>query len=162
MVARVENKVAVLFVCLGNICRSPMAEGAFRKAAAEAGFDCLVDSAGTAAYHLGEAPDPRAFAAARKSDVDLSGTLGRQIDTNDFDRFSHIVAMDTANIAGIKARAPREALNKVSLLMDAVPGKEGEAVDDPYYGDDSDFDKAWDQIEVACRHLVEKLKSSPE
>ena len=158
MVNDADNKVSVLFVCLGNICRSPMAEGAFRNAAGKAGLNCIVDSAGTAAYHLGEAPDPRAFTAARKNGVDLSGALGRQIATHDFDRFDHIIAMDTANIAGIKARAPKDALKKVSLLMDAVPGRKGEAVEDPYYGDETNFAEAWDQIDMACRHLVEKLK----
>lgn len=136
-----------------------MAEGAFRKAAAEAGLDCDVDSVGTAAYHLGEAPDPRAIATARKHGVDIGGALGRQLSPADFDQYSHIFALDTANLAGIMARAPRDARAKVSLLMDVVPGREGETVADPYYGDDADFEAAWEEIALAAGHLVEKLKN---
>ncbi len=134
-----------------------MAEGAFRKAAQEAGLECKVDSAGTAAYHVGEPPDPRAFAAARKHGVDLSGALGRQIAVEDFERFTHIVAMDKANIAGLTGRAPSSAVQKVSLLMDFVPGQEGEAVADPYYGDQSDFDACWEQIDNAVIHVVQNI-----
>ncbi|MEM7688398.1 MAG: low molecular weight protein-tyrosine-phosphatase [Pseudomonadota bacterium] len=159
MTQGVDTKPAVLFVCLGNICRSPMAEGAFRKVAQEAGLDCDVDSVGTAAYHLGEAPDPRAIATARKHGVDIGGALGRQLSPADFDRFGHIYALDTANLAGIMARAPRDARARVSLLMDVVQGREGEAVADPYYGDEEDFEAAWEEIALAARHLVEKLKS---
>ena len=154
-----DQKLSVLFVCLGNICRSPMAEGAFRKAAEEAGLDCEVESVGTAAYHIGEAPDPRAIATAHKHGVDISAALGRQLEARDFDRFSHIFALDTANLAGITSKTPRGARAKVSLLMDVVPGREGEAVADPYYGDESDFEEAWDEIALATPHLVEKLKA---
>lgn len=135
-----------------------MAEGAFRKAALEAGLDCHVDSVGTAGYHIGEAPDPRAIATARRHGVDIGGVLGRQLSASDFDRFSHIFALDTANLAGIRAKAPRGASAKVALLMDAVPGREGDAVADPYYGDESDFETVWEEINLAVRHLVEKLK----
>lgn len=136
-----------------------MAEGAFRKAAREAGLDCVVDSVGTAAYHIGEAPDPRAIATARRHGVDIGGALGRQLEARDFERFSHIFALDTANLAGIMGRAPRDARAKVSLLMDMVPGREGQAVADPYYGKESDFEAAWDEISLAVQHLVEKLKN---
>ena len=159
MLPQADTKLAVLFVCLGNICRSPMAEGAFRKAAQEAGLDCDVQSVGTAAYHIGEAPDPRAIATARAHGVDISWAIGRQLEPDDFDRFTHIYALDKANLAGILGRAPRAARGKVSLLMDVVPGREGEAVADPYYGDESDFEDAWKDIDAAARHLVEKLKS---
>lgn len=159
MVKGADSKPAVLVVCLGNICRSPMAEGAFRKAAKEAGLDCEVDSVGTAAYHIGEPPDPRAIATARKHGVDIASALGRQLEPSDFERFSHIFALDKANLAGIMGRAPRDARAKVSLLMDVVPGREGEAVADPYYGDESDFEEAWEEISVAVGHLIETLKS---
>ena len=150
---------AVLFVCLGNICRSPMAEGAFRKAATEAGLECEVDSVGTAGYHIGSAPDPRAIATARAHGADISVLQGRQLAPSDFDRFTHILALDTANLAGIRAKAPRGARAQVSLLMDAVPGCEGQPVADPYYGDESDFEAVWDQIGIAVRHLVDGLKN---
>ena len=135
-----------------------MAEGAFRKAAGEAGLDCHVDSVGTAAYHIGEAPDPRAIATARRHGVDIGGALGRQLDARDFDEFSHIFALDKANLAGIMGKAPRGARARIALLMDVVPGREGEVVTDPYYGDESDFERAWEQIELAARHLAERLK----
>ena len=159
MVQADPSKPAVLFVCLGNICRSPMAEGAFRKAAEKAGFECDVDSAGTAAYHIGSAPDPRAIATARAHGADISSLQGRQLATSDFDRFTHIFALDTANLAGIRAKAPRDARASVSLLMDAVPGREGQPVADPYYGDESDFEAAWDEISLAVDHVVEGLEA---
>ncbi|MEO0871486.1 MAG: low molecular weight protein-tyrosine-phosphatase [Pseudomonadota bacterium] len=162
MTKPVDQTLSVLFVCLGNICRSPMAEGAFRKAAEDAGLQCVVESVGTASYHIGDAPDPRAIATASAHGVDISGAVGRQLDAEDFERFDHIIAMDTANHAGIIGRAPRKARGKVSMLMDAVPGREGEAVADPYYGDESDFEKAWDEIAMATRKLVDKLMSKAE
>ena len=134
-----------------------MAEGAFRKAAEEAGLDCTVESVGTASYHIGEAPDPRAIAQAKQHGVDISGAIGRQLEPQDFERFTHIFALDKANLAGIMGRAPRDARAKVSLLMDAVPGREGEAVKDPYYGDESDFAEAWDDITLAVKALVERM-----
>lgn len=136
-----------------------MAEGAFRKAAAEAGLDCEVDSVGTAAYHIDSAPDPRAIATAQKHGVDIAALQGRQLMARDFDRFTHIFALDTANLAGIRAKAPREARAKVSLLMDAVPGREGQPVADPYYGDESDFEAAWEEIDVAVRHIVAGIRN---
>ncbi|MEM6858701.1 MAG: low molecular weight protein-tyrosine-phosphatase [Pseudomonadota bacterium] len=153
----VDRRPKVLFVCLGNICRSPMAEGAFRKSAEEAGLDCVVESVGTASYHVGDAPDPRAIATAGAHGVDISGAIGRQLEPSDFERFDHIIAMDTANHAGIIGRAPRKARGKVSMLMDAVSGREGEAVADPYYGDESDFEAAWNDIAMATGLLVERL-----
>ena len=134
-----------------------MAEGAFRKAAAEAGLDCEVDSVGTAAYHIGEPPDPRAIATAGKHGVDIASAEGRQLTPADFERFSHIFALDKANLAGIMGRAPLDARAKVSLLMDAVPGREGEEVADPYYGGEGDFEDAWSEISFAAHQLAQKL-----
>ncbi|MEE4199185.1 low molecular weight protein-tyrosine-phosphatase [Erythrobacter sp.] len=159
MLKRSHPEFSVLFVCLGNICRSPMAEGAFRKAADAAGLNVHVDSVGTADYHIGEPPDPRAIAEAKKHGVDISAALGRQLDTRDFERFTHIFALDKANLAGIRARAPRTATASISLLMDVVPGREGEPVKDPYYGGETDFADTWAQISIAIDALVEKLKT---
>ncbi|MEM9310480.1 MAG: low molecular weight protein-tyrosine-phosphatase [Pseudomonadota bacterium] len=159
MVNAADQSLSVLFVCLGNICRSPMAEGAFRKAAEEAGLACDVASAGTAGYHIGEPPDPRAIATARANGVDIAEATGRQLQPEDYERFTHIFALDTANLAGITSRAPRRASARISLMMDALPGRKGETVKDPYYGDESDFAKAWDDIAKAVDVLVERFKT---
>lgn len=155
----VDRQLAVLFVCLGNICRSPMAEGAFRKEAQEAGLDCTVASAGTAGYHIGEPPDPRAIATAAAHGVDIAPFIGRQLQPRDYEEFTHIFALDTANLAGITSRSPRTASARISLLMDAVPGRKGEAVADPYYGDERDFAKTWDDVAQAARILAERFKA---
>ena len=152
-----ETKPAVLIVCLGNICRSPMAEGALRSAAHRTGLDVIVDSAGTAAYHIGEPPDPRAIATAQANGVDISQFRGRQLAEADFHNFTHIFALDTANMAGIKARAPRHGTAKLAHLLDALPGAKGQPVADPYYGDDADFEECWQIISEACDAVIERL-----
>lgn len=157
MLHRVETGLAVLFVCLGNICRSPMAEGAFRAASERAGLACEIDSAGTASYHVGEPPDPRAIATAEAHGVDIGQTLGRQLAQEDFRKFSHIFALDQANLAGIRSRSPQNPRAQISLLMNAVPGQEGAPIMDPYHGDIEDFEAAWTQIELATSRLVERF-----
>jgi len=157
MDSAVKSKPAVLFVCLGNICRSPMAEGAFRSAAYSAGLDVEIDSAGTAAYHVGDPPDPRAIARAAAHSVDISNLRGRQLADEDFHNFSHIIALDNANMAGIKARAPRHGTAKIAHLLDALPGEKGRPVADPYYGDDAGFDECWQIVAEACDAVVERL-----
>jgi protein-tyrosine phosphatase len=140
-----------------------MAEGALREAARKAGLECTVDSAGTASYHIGSPPDPRAIETAREKGIDISGALGRQISPKDFDRFTHVFALDNANIEGIKARAPRHGRAKVALLLDAVSGTEGQAVPDPYYGEIDDFEACWDMIGTAVDAIVAKLqKEGPD
>lgn len=135
-----------------------MAEGALREAARAAGLDIEVDSVGTAAYHIGENPDPRAIATARRHGVDISAAQGRQLSEEDFERFTHILAMDIANMAGIKAREPRHSSARVSLLLDLVEGRAGEPVPDPYYGDDEGFEECWQTISLAIEVLVEQLR----
>lgn len=153
-----KNNLSVLFVCLGNICRSPMAEGAFRKAAAEAGLNVQIDSAGTAGYHIGDPPDPRAVEIARRNGVDISNARGRQLNERDFEKFSHIFALDTANLAGIEARGPRHRNAEISLLLDVFDDRKGESIADPYYGDESDFEECWMQVSRAAQQLADKLK----
>ena len=157
MVQQADSSIAVLFVCLGNICRSPMAEGAFREAARKAGLAAKADSVGTAAYHIGQAPDPRAIATALSKGVDISQLRGRQLSESEFHDFTHIFALDRANLAGIKARQPRNGNAKVALLLDAVEGRHGKAVPDPYYGDDEGFEECWGTISAAIDAIVARL-----
>ena len=148
--------VKVLFVCMGNICRSPMAEAAFRAEAQRIGLDAEVDSAGTGGWHSGEAPDRRAIAAAARNGVDVSGQKARQVRPEDFGRFDHVVALDRDNLAHLR-RLHREGGAELSLLLDHVPGREGEAVADPYYGGDDHFDVAC-ATSAKARGLARKLK----
>jgi protein-tyrosine phosphatase len=143
-----------LLVCLGNICRSPLAEAALRGAAARAGVDIEVDSAGTGAWHVGDPPDRRAQAVALAHGIDISGYRGRQVAAADFRRFTHIYALDRDNLAELRRRAPKDATAVVGLLMDVVPGREGEAVADPYYGDDAGFAVTWADVSAAADAIV--------
>ena len=134
-----------------------MAEGALRHAAAKAGLDIRVDSAGTAGYHIGENPDSRAIAVARSQGVDISALIGRQLSASDFHDFTHVFALDAANMAGINARAPRHGTAHVAMLLDAIEGQEGKAVPDPYYGDESDFETCWATVSEAADALVARF-----
>ncbi len=158
----IEQRFGVLFVCLGNICRSPMAEGVFRELAHRDGFACLVDSAGTASFHLGSPPDPRTIAVAARHGVDIAGQAARQIERDDFYRFTHIVALDRANLEGIRSRAPRDGTAQVSMLMDAVESRKGEPVADPYYGDDAAFEAAWREIHQGVEAWLHRLMREAE
>lgn len=158
----VEPRFGVLFVCLGNICRSPMAEGALRELAQQQGFACHIDSAGTASFHLGSPPDPRAVATAARHGVDITGQAARQIERDDFYRFTHILALDRANLEGVRTRVPRDGTAQVSMLMDAVDGRKGEPVADPYYGDDAAFEATWTEIRQGVEALLERLMREAE
>jgi len=151
------TRPAVLFVCLGNICRSPLAEAAFRERAAEAGLDVEVDSAGTGAWHVGEPPDRRAQATARRHGIDISHIRGRQVAPVDFRRFTHIFALDRDNLAGLRRVAPDDATAQVGLLLGLVPGLEGQSVADPYYGEEAGFEQTWAQVDSAAQALVARL-----
>ncbi len=152
------TKPALLFVCLGNICRSPLAEGAMRAAAERAGLDVEIDSCGTAAYHVGAPPDPRSVETAAAHGIDISGLRGRQLAAEDFTRFTHIFAMDHQNLRNIEAVRPAGASAQVSLLMDAVPGREGAAIADPYYDGEDQFEFTWEDVNAAADALVKQLK----
>lgn len=134
-----------------------MAEGAFRAAALERKFPFHVDSAGTASYHVGSQPDPRAIAVASLNGIDITGQSARQIERDDFYRFSHIIAMDRANLEGLRARAPRDGTATLAMLMDAVDGRRGEPVADPYYGDAAAFEAAWSVIALGTGAWVDRL-----
>ena len=154
----VISRPSILFVCLGTICRSPMAEGAMRVAAREAGMDVELDSAGTGAWHVGNAPDSRAIAAARAKGVDISDLRARQAEPEDFLRFTHIFALDGQNLADLRRMAPDHATAELGLLLDMVPGKEGQAVADPYYGEDDGFEATWRDVSAAAQALVARLR----
>ena len=149
---------SILFVCLGNICRSPLAEAALRAEAQGLRLDLIVDSAGTGNWHAGEAPDPRAQATARRHGVDISGLKARQVKPADFRRFTHIVALDHDNLANLRRLAPANATAELSLLLDHVPGREGQAVTDPYFGDDAGFEVIWAEVTAAARTLALNLR----
>jgi protein-tyrosine phosphatase len=152
----VAGKPAVLFVCLGNICRSPLAEGAFKAEAARLGLDVAVDSAGIGGWHTGESPDPRARAVARRHGIDIGGQRARKVIPQDFRRFSRIVALDREVLAALKAMRPANAVAELSLLLDHA-GRKGDAVADPYYGDDTDFEAAWTDVSDGVRGLARRL-----
>lgn len=148
-----------LFVCLGNICRSPLAEAAFVAVAARAGIAVHADSAGTGGWHAGEAPDPRSQAVAARHGIDISGMRARQVRDEDFRRFDHILALDPQNLRDLRAIAPGDATAQLALLMDPVAGRAGQGVRDPYYGDATDFDAVWRDVSAAAEALVAILLS---
>lgn len=151
------NSTSVLVVCLGNICRSPLAEAALRNEAANAGIDMVVDSAGTSDWHIGKGPDPRATALALRYGIDISRYQARQICEEDFDRFDMIFALDHENLANIQSVAPPAHKAQLSLLMDVVPGCEGQPVADPYFGDDAGFEVTWSEVQAAAQALVRRI-----
>ena len=147
----------ILFVCLGNICRSPLAEAALRRTAAARGLDVTVDSAGTGDWHIGHAPDIRAQAAALRNEIDISAYRARQVTAADFGAFDEIVALDRQNLSDLRAMMPAAARARLSLLLDHVPGREGQGVADPYHGSDADFDIAWSEVSAGAAGLVARL-----
>jgi protein-tyrosine phosphatase len=167
--------VAICFVCLGNICRSPTAEGVMRHMLGQAQLTdrVIVDSAGTGDWHIGEAPDERAQRAAKTRGYDLSTFRGRQISTADFERFDLIIAMDDKNVAALKQICAPEHRDKIRLLMEfamdaqasvargaekRAPGLDSREVVDPYFGGGEGFEIVLDQCEAACRGLIAALR----
>lgn len=153
--------VKVLFVCLGNICRSPTAEGVFRQlAVAEASeLNIDIDSAGTADYHVGEPPDPRAQEAARRRGVEIGGLRARQFEPEDLQRFDYVLAMDRANLSVIQRAAtidPGKA--QISLFLEFAPEQGIAEVPDPYFGGEAGFDRVLDLIEAASRGLLAQIR----
>lgn len=142
-------------VCLGNICRSPLAEGILKQRVREAGLLWEVDSAGTGHWHTGELPDRRSVAIARTRGIDITDQRARQFKPADFDRFDRILVMDTQNLRDVLAQAGSPGhMAKVSLIMDALfPGEE-RIVPDPYYDNDG-FEQVFDLLDAACRAFIE-------
>ncbi|HJT40288.1 MAG TPA: low molecular weight protein-tyrosine-phosphatase [Sphingobium sp.] len=150
---------SILFVCLGNICRSPLAEAALRAEAERAGLVVDVDSAGTGDWHVGCPPDRRAQAVALRHGIDIAGYRGRQVTAADFRRFDHVFALDAENLKNLRRLRPSDGTAQLRLLMDLVPGREGSGVTDPYFGEDAGFDVTWDDVTRAARAIVERLLS---
>jgi protein-tyrosine phosphatase len=153
-----ESKTRVLFVCMGNICRSPTAEGVFRYYAEQAGLaDRLeIDSAGTHAYHVGEPADRRARAAAERRGMSLDGIRARRVSAQDYQRFDYIIAMDEDNLARLRDEAPEGHDARLHLFLEFAAGSETE-VPDPYYGGAAGFERVLDLVEDASRGLLETL-----
>ncbi len=152
--------VKVLFVCMGNICRSPTAEGVFRHLVkqANASDDILIDSAGTHAYHIGEAPDGRSQETARSRNIDMSKQRARRINESDFEEFDYVLAMDESNHQDLVRICPEHLQHKVELFMNYANEFSETEVPDPYYGGPSGFDHVFDLVEDASKGLIQKLQ----
>jgi protein-tyrosine phosphatase len=146
----------ILFVCMGNICRSPSAEGVFRHLVASRApaLAIEIDSAGTHDYHVGEPPDRRSIAAAARRGIDLSALRARTVDAGDFERFDLILAMDEQNLEELRRRAPERYVERIELMMEYARTPLGSAVPDPYYGGPSGFEQVLDLLEEAAEGLL--------
>jgi len=151
--------VSVLFVCTGNICRSPTAEGVFRKLVADAGMShaIVADSAGTHGYHIGEPPDTRAQASAADRGYDLSALRARRVERSDFQRFDLIVAMDRGHFAILSSMAEPCVAHKLKLMMSYARGFKEKDVPDPYYGGPQDFERVLDMLEDSAHGLLDAI-----
>jgi protein-tyrosine phosphatase len=157
--SKMNSSPSVLMVCLGNICRSPLAEAALRQAADKSGFVINVDSAGTGDWHAGSPPDPRACAVALDhGGVDIVNLRARQIRKSDFYEFDLILAMDSSNLRDLEALRPEGSSATLSLLLDYLPGQEGQSVADPYYGTYADFETCWRQVQSATQYFLSLLE----
>lgn len=151
--------VNVLFVCLGNICRSPTAEGVFRDLVEREGLadQITIDSAGTAAYHIGSPPDSRAQAEAKRRGIDISGLRGRQARSGDFEKFDYLLAMDLENHRNLRAICPLSDEDRLHMFLDFAPNVDRHEVPDPYY--DNNFDAVYDMIEDAAQGLLADIRT---
>lgn len=158
--ARMKNEgYRILFVCLGNICRSPLAEGILLHLNEELQLGWHIDSAGTSGYHIGEAPDHRTIVNAAAHGVDLKPLRARQFDPADFDRFDLIFVMDQQNLRNVlNLTADKKQQQKVLLFLEYTGNANVKEVPDPYYGDASDFEQVFQLLQTACRSLVDLLQ----
>ncbi len=154
-----QEKIRVLMVCMGNICRSPTAEGVLRAMVEQSPLagKVEIDSAGTTDYHTGSRPDPRAIRIAAARGYDLGKIRARQVKAQDFERFDYILAMDNTNVRHLRETWPESASARVERLLDYGRTPANQEVPDPYYGSERDFEHALDLIENGCRGLLESL-----
>ena len=154
-----RDKVSVVFVCMGNICRSPTAEAVFRHYVENAGLagKILIDSAGTHDYHIGKPPDSRAQQAAMQRGYDMSNLRARQVEEGDFRRFDYVLAMDQANLAVLQRLAPPGSDTQVRLFLDYARHHAGREVPDPYYGGTDGFERVLDMVEDAAEGLLQDI-----
>ncbi len=158
------KKISILFVCMGNICRSPTAEAVFHHQVQAAGLQHLIatDSVGTHDYHIGSPPDERSQAAARLRGYDMSRLRGRQVAVADFATFDFILAMDNYNLSLLQKKCPAEHLHKLGLFMEHSESFSEREVPDPYYGGDQGFNQVLDMVEDAAQGLLRKLSAHAE
>jgi protein-tyrosine phosphatase len=151
----------VLFVCMGNICRSPTAQGVFEAMVVAAGLSkrILVDSAGTHAYHIGKPPDTRASRAAARRGLDLTGQRARRVESADFTRFDYVLAMDSSNLDDLLSMCPQEHRQKVRLFLEFAAPAGRTDVPDPYYGGEQGFERVLDLVEEGASALLEDIRS---
>ena len=152
--------IKVLFVCMGNICRSPTAQGTFEKVVKEANLEkkIFIDSAGTHAYHIGEQPDPRSQSVAKNRGIDLSKQRARKVSLKDFEEFDYILPMDKDNHSSLRLICPDAYLNKIKLFLDYAPETGVKEVPDPYYGGEKGFEWVFDLTEAASKGLLETIR----
>ena len=154
-----ERKPSVLFVCTGNICRSPTAEGILRKRIEELGLDVAVDSAGTHGYHVGDAPDPRSVRAAARRGYSIGELRARKLTSEDFERFDFVVALDDEHMRLMRRNCPPELQHKLHDMMRFAPHAGHSEVPDPYYGPADGFELVLDLLEDAVEGLLKELQA---
>lgn len=154
------KKMKVLFVCMGNICRSPTAHGVFRSLVQREGLleRIEIDSAGTHAYHVGSEPDERAQETALKRGIDLSDLRARKVSEADMEHYDYVIAMDQENYVSLSQQCPDHLLNKIYMLMDFAPEMRTREVPDPYYGGQKGFDRVFDLVEAASAGLLFEIR----
>jgi protein-tyrosine phosphatase len=154
------NKIKVLMVCMGNICRSPLAHGLFEDLVESEGLSerVVVDSAGTHAYHVGESPDPRSQQTASRNGIDIGKQRARRVEHPDFEEFDYILAMDRDNFSNLVSHAPEAQRHKIRLFLEFAPDRDEEEVPDPYYGGPDGFDRVYDMVKAASIGLLEDIR----
>ena len=157
-----KNKISVLFVCMGNICRSPTAEAVFRRLVVEAGLSdrIQIDSAGTHDYHIGSQPDKRAQRSALQRGYDMSKLRGRQVEAADFDYFDYVLAMDQTNISILNRLCPTGKRERLGLFLEYANRHKEREVPDPYYGEGEGFERVLDMVEDAAQGLLKHIQKT--